>query len=374
MAAVAETLMQRMDATKPLAKPSRVLLRRCTEEKAERSIKRNCGGISASTIAEFRENGMPLTEKVMNDMRGAHASGGRLGCAYWSALMAQLSKDEEWKPIVPRDTSLAIGDDLKDALRAAIGGHVSQRKVTALVICIKGSDHFNSLEFAGLLNATAMIAKRQQKGADEVTLALASYVARTNSQDTYADDVATLRVFFDKALGRSWAKIKNCGVSLGNWIACNSDVLPLVLDMSDVNAALSAKGQWVDVAGPLRRLTCNSQVGMLMFRGALSETPSEEFGQQLSKLIDAWASGVLSEDSLKTLRGDALALGASFRDKCTRGPTRVIKIKFLGAVLGVPCADIRLGCDLRVAAVLKTMSVGRKKRLASLAARGVGQS
>ena len=87
-----------------------------------------------------------------------------------------------------------------------------------------------------------MIAKGQQKGADEVTLALASYVARATSQGTYPDEVAKLRGFFDEALGRSWTKIKNWDNSLGNWIACNNEVLLLVLGTNDLNTALSAKG------------------------------------------------------------------------------------------------------------------------------------
>ena len=85
------------------------------------------------------------------------------------------------------------------------------------------------------------------------------------SQDTYPDEVAKLKGFFDEALGRSWARIKKCGISFGKWISCNSDVLPLVLDTSDLNAALSAKGQWVDVVGPLRRLTSTSQAVKLVF-------------------------------------------------------------------------------------------------------------
>ena len=76
--------------------------------------------------------------------------------------------------------------------------------------------------------------------------------------------------------------------------------------------------------------------------------------------IDTWNTSELSEDWLTTLPGNSLADNASYKDKCTREPTRVAKISFCGAMLAVPCTDIRDECDLQGAALLKLMSVGGK--------------
>ena len=84
---------------------------------------------------------------------------------------------------------------------------------------------------------------------------------------------------------------------------------------------------------------------MLMLRGLLLDTSSKEFGT-LPSTIDTWDTGELSEDGLKTLPGDSLADNASYKDKCTREPTRVNKINFFGAMLDVPCTDIRYECDV----------------------------
>ena len=130
------------------------------------------------------------------------------------------------------------------------------RKSDSVIFWLRNCEGFNQRECVGILKTFSSMSLMLNKRFDAAILALLQHFSKTDGFKKYEKEIAPMLALFDTVLTRDFFKMKQKRVAITTYLKTNLSIITCVLNSQDLQAVLGCAGEWVSVAGPLRRFRC----------------------------------------------------------------------------------------------------------------------
>ena len=143
-----------------------------------------------------------------------------------------------------------VRDSLVQGLQCSMTTNPASRTMGPLVAMLQHCTPLNQKEVTGLFKALSSTnASIGRANADLLLVEAMKYIVRVGQQESMKHDISVMRPLFDPSLARQYLRLKKAGVQVLTWLQTHMDLAIMLLDKSDLEAVMGAKGGWGTV-GP----------------------------------------------------------------------------------------------------------------------------
>ena len=160
----------------------------------------------------------------------------------------------------------------------------------------------NPQELVGILRAVFDARCLGKLGQQTCYIEVMRHIARNSLHDAVRGLLNVAKSLFDRALSNQYGAQRKKGVSVRAWLEANVDLGSLLMPSEDIQAVLSAEGDWKSVARPIRRLHELRATGEAIFSFAKAMPAGEAFRVILTNGIAELAADNFSVESTTKLR------------------------------------------------------------------------
>lgn len=186
-------------------------------------------------------------------------------------------------------------------------------------------------------------------------------VVREGLQSEFVDELKVLSGHIDSALTKHYLRLKKAGVKIEAWMEQHKNLACLLMDRADVEAVMSAAGDYEAVALQVGRLAQGTRLGHALFDFLALLVNHRAYGRAVEELIN----------ELTRQQPITAAAVAEFQEKAAAAvcrhfsvdllpPKRQIDFQYLGQAVATTVQDPTLEWELRLFAALKTAALQSK--------------
>lgn len=356
-------------AEEPAAKRRRQLGRRQSEEQLERALTQHFAHMSNTDIETTRVEGRTVRERIADDMKSSKgaAQKKRLGATYWRELVG-IYGDKSSSSKEMKDPSLPVRDALVQGLETATCPNPAKRSIEPLISFMQHCGVLNQKETVGLFKALSSAGSQVGRGnSDTLIIEAMNYVIRMKQAAHLKDELAAMRNLFDGALARQYLRLKKAGGQVLTWATTHMDLALLLVDKTDVDTVIQAKGNSAEVGPQVSRLTSAGHLGRELFGFAGMLIASASFSAEIDSTLKAFANSAITMPAYEKTKEQCEHIVEQFQSTGVLADKRKVTITFFKQLVEVvlPTATLELG--MQMWCLIKERSIGYEKGLPALA-------
>lgn len=345
----------------------RRLGRRDSEEKAARAIAKNCKYLPKTVLEHSQVNGKLMRDRVRDDLRTLEP-GKRLGPKYWAGLIAEYTADASGAHALVPEQEEQVSDELLDALAKLLDDNPAQRSNRDLIVYLRTAPSFNQTEWIGMAKVMSDARVERLRNHDELMMEWMKFAARTKAKEKFPNEIAACRALFDRALAKHWHALRKSNVKLSTFLSLHVDQCSLLMDRTDLLAVVASRDDMASVRKQLARLYDSSGCGVAMFAEHMKQFAAKDFSEQIQGIVHKTCSNEaeINDEAIETYKSECKTVVQSNANTKTLQGKRSIDIEFFGCTLSMVVSSLTEEVDMRLAAAIKNIAIGRPGGLEAL--------
>jgi hypothetical protein len=322
---------------------ARLLFRRATEDRVERSILNKLGMFPRQQLQNnTNDEGKHLDEVVRDEHLRLRPSRRYIKLEFWEKIIKDFKFTGTMVESLPQPADVeSVSKDLDICLKAAHHENPALKSPEKLVRLLDWAPAMNRTEYFGLLTGSFESPSMSAKHSDLILEGVIKFIARTKAHETFPDYWEIIRDSFDRLLARVCSKALADGVPRLNFLRAHRTTLALFIDIEKAQAIDSSVRDMEDPLPANVTAMLASQVGSELFAPEALKNDYKCFIDDIDKRIYDLEFHDFESDELTSFRRIMMASAEHMDDELVkRIDKKVNKIKFLGSTVAVTISNI----------------------------------
>jgi len=261
------------------------LERRDVDTIVDRDLKERFPGYTYVDTDVRKIGKLTLRQEIREKKIESLASKTRISTSWWSQLIVKWNRvNSPSSQLVVKDANGVVDPNLIAALGVARSHNTKTRSAASLHAWLAAAtSRPNQKELVGLLKHALSKHPAASNHCNTVIMVM-RYVKRLQLRAHFPPEIAVMHHHFDAALVAQMGSMTKAGMAPAKYLEVIADISDLVISAGDLAKILGATDV-SEVAGELRRVVAESQLGSILFAQMLAQLAESSFMIAVDKFI-----------------------------------------------------------------------------------------
>lgn len=296
--AEATTALDKMEAKETTAKKLKSTVDKKAELATQKAIRDNFKSMDSDTIDLTIRGGKSLRSRIFDDKKA-------LLTGHRTAPMGKLYYTE-LKQMYASASSGASGLQVKNMdeqeepklVQALVQLFGKKKNLAPLQEWLQHADMCNQKSLVGLLRACATFNPRHSPTYNSLAIALLEWVVRHGAEQTFPEEVATMRTYWNGALVKVVADYKKHELTKSSFWENHRHLLHIIVPKEAAEKCFACTGMWTTVQSELSDVVASGELGKALFLSAFNEVAAHKVASMVIALARRMRDHPLSKAAL----------------------------------------------------------------------------
>ena len=291
-----------------------------------------------------------------------------LGKKFYDELRATFSASDSPRMILRSMAPSRDQGEISDSLLKAMVFYKKTSSRSKMLSVVSQRNSINLVEIHRILQFA--LEQRSHTSFEQMRMskALLALFARLDLCTTHPDEMEVVKQWMDDAVGFLYMKAKQVNMPPSKFIACNRELVGLVLPLNEVDVLVGHRGPWSDKQVELVAVVSSSVLGRMIFGFAIEQVMGSIVRADTEVAIQAMLdnNGVITEAMYNTAKMKCIESLEKKDGMAELSDKREITILYRSAEFQVKVVSLMDEVEMRFASCLKSKALRTALRTEAL--------
>ena len=282
-----------------------------------------------------------------------------LGKKFYDELRATFSASDSPRMILRSMAPSRDQGEISDSLLKAMVIYKKTGSRSKMLSVVSQCNSFNLVEMHGILQFA--LEQRSHTSFEQMRMskALLALFARLDLCTIHPDEMKVVKQWMDDAVGFLYMKAKQVNMPPSKFIACNRELVGLVLPLDDVDVLVEHRGPWSEKQVELVAVVSSSELGRMIFGFAIEQVMGSIVRADTEVAIQAMLdnNGVITEAVYNTAKMKCIESLEKKDGMAELSDKREVTILYRSAEFQVKVVSLMDEVEMRFASCLKSRAL-----------------